>query len=183
MVISCIFPSNRGDTTIFMALGNLSEMRANLPQDPPLLNPLDVQVSCNPWAIWLLTTGARFCCQSLVKETILYRHGEFLPEWLRIVSVDVFNQNFRPVNIVLERASVSSWILLNYTFSIPAQKYARSVNLGSQPEAQQINTSFYCPGEESDNILTSMGVINDECKSSKIFKKIDSFLVKKLIAF
>ena len=48
--------------------------------------------------------------------------------------------------------------------------------LGSKSEDQQINTLLYCLGEESDDVLTSTGVTDEERKSYKdVLGKFDSF--------
>ena len=59
----------------------------------------------------------------------------------------------------------------------PMEKAFRIASrIGLQSEAQQINTLLYCLGEESDNVLTSTGVTDDEQKSYKdVLDKFDSF--------
>ena len=48
--------------------------------------------------------------------------------------------------------------------------------LGTKSKEQQINTLLYCLGEESDNVLTSTGITDDERKNYKdILGKFDSF--------
>ena len=48
--------------------------------------------------------------------------------------------------------------------------------LGAKSEAQQVNTLLYCSGEESDDVLTSIGVTVDErIAYTEVLAKIDGF--------
>ena len=65
------------------------------------------------------------------------------------------------------------------------EQYKIASGIGSQSEAQQINTLLYCLGEESDDVLTSTGITDDERKSYKdVLDKFDSFFkVRKNVIF
>ena len=57
------------------------------------------------------------------------------------------------------------------------EQFRIASGLGSKSEDQHINTLLYCLGEESNDILTSTGVIDEERKSYKdVLRKFDSFL-------
>ena len=56
------------------------------------------------------------------------------------------------------------------------EQFRIASGLGLKSEDQQINTLLYCLGEESDDVLTSTGVTDEERKSYKdILRKFDSF--------
>ena len=56
------------------------------------------------------------------------------------------------------------------------EQFRIASGLGSKSEDQQINTLLYCLGEESDDVLTSTGVTDEERKSYKdVLGKFDSF--------
>ena len=56
------------------------------------------------------------------------------------------------------------------------EQYRIASGLGAKSQEQQVNTLFYCLGEESDDVLTSTDVTVDERKSySEVFAKFDRF--------
>ena len=65
------------------------------------------------------------------------------------------------------------------------EQYRIASGIGSQSKAERIITLLYCLGEESDDILTSTGVTDDERKSYKdVLDKFDSFFkVRKNVIF
>ena len=56
------------------------------------------------------------------------------------------------------------------------EQFRIASGLGSKSEDQQINMLLYCLGEESDDVLTSTGVTDEERKSYKdVLGKFDNF--------
>ena len=55
------------------------------------------------------------------------------------------------------------------------EQFRIALGLGSKSEDQQVNTLLYCLGEESDDVLTSTGITDEERKSYKdVLSKFDT---------